>query len=90
MGQKALDTIKKNNLLMIILFGIVIAVLVYLILLFNRPSLLYYTLLDIPIKANSRSLAPLKNTDKLPGLKNGREYAYSFWIYLDDIDNHNS
>ena len=89
MGKKALDTIKKNNLLMIILFGIVIGVLVYLILLFNRPSLLYYTLAGIPIKANSKDLAPVKNTDKLPGLKNGREYAYSFWLYLDDIDNSN-
>jgi|TARA_B110000093_G_C12883999_1_gene373183 hypothetical protein len=82
-----IDNLKNNNLLLVLLFGICIAVLVYLLLLFNRPSLLYYTLAGVPVKANDKILSALKNTDKLPALKNGREYAYSFWTYIQSIDN---
>lgn len=78
---------RKNNILLIILFGICIAVLVYLLLLFNRPSLLYYTLAGTPVKANEQNLKSLKNSDKLPALKNGREYAYSFWTYVNAVEN---
>lgn len=78
---------RKNNILLIILFGICIAVLVYLLLLFNRPSLLYYTLAGTPVKVNDQNLSPLQNSDKLPALKNGREYAYSFWTYVNAIEN---
>tara|TARA_B100000900_G_C20601848_1_gene725982 strand:- start:4607 stop:5572 length:966 start_codon:yes stop_codon:yes gene_type:complete len=78
---------RKNNILLIILFGICIAVLVYLLLLFNRPSLLYYTLAGTPVKVNEQNLKSLKNSDKLPALKNGREYAYSFWTYVNAVEN---
>jgi len=78
---------RKNNILLVILFGICIAVLVYLLVLFNRPSLLYYTLAGTPVKVNEQSLKALKNTDKLPSLKNGREYAFSFWTYVEAVDN---
>ena len=78
---------RKNNILLIILFGICIAVLVYLLLLFNRPSLLYYTLAGTPVKVNEQNLSSLKNSNKLPALKNGREYAYSFWTYVNAVEN---
>ena len=84
--KKTLDP-RKNNILLVILFGICIAVLVYLLVLFNRPSLLYYTLAGTPVKVNEQSLKALKNTDKLPSLKNGREYAFSFWTYVEAVDN---
>lgn len=83
---------RGDNLLLVILFGVFIFVLVYLLILYNRPSLLNYTLTPTPIKMNKDAIKNLPNTDKLPSLSNGREYAYSFWIYLDSInmnDNYN-
>lgn len=87
MTNKVKEQLKSNNILLVLLFGICIAVLVYLLLLFNRPSLLYYTLAGIPIKANDRNLSALDDSNKLPSLKNGREYAYSFWTYIESIEN---
>ena len=84
--KKNLDP-RNNNILLILLFGICIAVLVYLLVLYNRPSLLYYTLAGTPVKVNEQSLKALKNTEKLPSLKNGREYAFSFWTYVEAVDN---
>ena len=83
---------RGDNLLLVILFGVFIFVLVYLLILYNRPSLLNYTLTPTPIKMNKDAIKNLPNTDKLPTLSNGREYAYSFWVYLDSVnmnDNYN-
>ena len=74
---------RKDNLLLIILFGIFVFVLVYLLILYNKPSLLNYTLSPNPTKMDASSLRSLENSGKLPSLKNGREFAYSFWVHLD-------
>lgn len=74
---------RKDNLLLIILFGIFVFVLVYLLMLYNKPSLLNYTLSPNPTKMDASSLRSLENSGKLPSLKNGREFAYSFWVHLD-------
>jgi len=78
--------LRGDNFLLVILFGIFIFVLVYLLILYNRPSLLNYTLAEIPTKLNSTPITSLPNNDKLPTLSNGREYAYSFWVYLEKIN----
>jgi len=83
----ASKNLRGNNMILIILFGICIAVLVYLLVLFNRPSLLYYTIAGVPVKVNEQALKPIKNTEKLPSLQNGREYAFSFWTYIEAIEN---
>ena len=94
-GNRATETVKKvrgDNLLLVILAGIFIFVLVYLIVLYNRPSLLNYTLSPTPIKLDDEDIKEMPNTDKLPSLSNGREYAYSFWLYLETVktnDNYN-
>ena len=94
-GDKGVGMVKKirgDNLLLVILAGIFIFVLVYLIVLYNRPSLLNYTLSPTPIKLDDEDIKELPNTDKLPSLSNGREYAYSFWLYLETVktnDNYN-
>jgi hypothetical protein len=83
---------RSDNLLLVILFGIFVFVLVYLLILYNRPSLLNYTLTPTPIKLDKDEIKPLPNSDKLPSLTNGREYAYSFWLYLESVkknDNYN-
>ena len=81
--------VRSDNLLLVILFGIFIFVVVYLLILYNRPSLLNFTLSPTPVKLDKDQIAELPNTDKLPTLDNGREYAYSFWLYLDSIDSDN-
>ena len=94
-GNRATEAVKKvrgDNLLLVILAGIFIFVLVYLIVLYNRPSLLNYTLSPTPIKLDDEDIKEMPNTDKLPSLSNGREYAYSFWLYLETVktnDNYN-
>lgn len=80
----------SNDVLLIIIFVFFIAMLVYLLLILNRPSMLHYTLAPRPIKVNKDSIKPLDNSDKLPSLKNGREFAYSFWVYLEGVENMNS
>lgn len=93
--NRATEKVKKlrgDNLLLVILAGIFIFVLVYLIVLYNRPSLLNYTLSPTPIKLDDEDIKEMPNTDKLPSLSNGREYAYSFWLYLETVktnDNYN-
>jgi hypothetical protein len=80
----------SNDILLLIVFVVFIAVLVYLIILMNKPSLLFYTLAIEPVKANETSIRALPNSDKLPSLKNGREFAYSFWVYLEGIENNDN
>jgi hypothetical protein len=81
---------RSDNLLLVILFGIFVFVLVYLLILYNRPSLLNYTLIPTPIKLDKNEINPLPNSDKLPSLTNGREYAYSFWLYLESVKKNNN
>lgn len=84
-AQNLRSQVRKDNLLLVILFGIFVFVLVYLLILYNRPSLLNYTLAPTPKKMDADTIKQLPNTDKLPTLSNGREYAYSFWVYLDSV-----
>lgn len=83
--QNFRSQVRKDNLLLVILFGIFVFVLVYLLILYNRPSLLNYTLVPTPKKMDADTIKQLPNTDKLPTLSNGREYAYSFWVYLESV-----
>lgn len=83
--QNFRSQVRKDNLLLVILFGIFVFVLVYLLILYNRPSLLNYTLAPTPKKMDADTIKQLPNTDKLPTLSNGREYAYSFWVYLESV-----
>jgi hypothetical protein len=84
------NKVRGDNLLLIILLGVLIFVLVYLLVLYNRPSLLNYTLSPTPIKLDKQSINEIPNTDKLPSLTNGREYAYSFWLYLESVKTNNN
>ena len=84
-AQNLRSQVRKDNLLLVILFGIFVFVLVYLLILYNRPSLLNYTLAPTPKKMDADTIKQLPNTDKLPTLSNGREYAYSFWVYLESV-----
>ena len=88
-AQNLRTQVRSDNLLLVILFGIFIFVVVYLLILYNRPSLLNYTLSPTPVKMNNETIMQLPNTDKLPTLSNGREYAYSFWLYLESVDSDN-
>ena len=88
-AQNLRSQVRKDNLLLVILFGIFVFVLVYLLILYNRPSLLNYTLAPTPKKMDADTIKQLPNTDKLPTLSNGREYAYSFWVYLESVKTDN-
>jgi len=82
--------VRSDNLLLVILFGIFVFVLVYLLILYNRPSLLNYTLSPTPNKLDKDNIKELPNTDKLPNTTNGKEYAYSFWLYLESVKTNNN
>ena len=88
-AQNFKTQVRSDNLLLVILFGIFIFVVVYLLILYNKPNLLNYTLSPTPVKMNNETIMQLPNTDKLPTLTNGREYAYSFWLYLESVDSDN-
>ncbi len=89
-AQNFRSQVRSDNLLLVILFGIFVFVLVYLLILYNRPSLLNYTLSPTPNKLDKDNIKQLPNTDKLPTLSNGREYAYSFWLYLESVKTNNN
>lgn len=89
-ASNMVSKMRGDNFLLTILFGIFIFVLVYLLILYNKPTLLNYTLSNNPTKMNKDSINSLPNTSKLPSLRNGREYAYSFWVFLESIQNHDN
>jgi hypothetical protein len=76
-----------NPILMILLFGLFVAGLIYIMIIVKGPKDISYTLAEVPIKANSGSIKSVKNSNKLPSSKSSTKYALSFWIYIEAIEN---
>jgi hypothetical protein len=76
-----------NAILMIILFGLFVAGLVYVMMIIKQPKDSSFTLAEMPIKANASSIKSVKDSNKLPASKSSTQYALSFWIYVEAIEN---
>lgn len=76
-----------NPILMIILFGLFVAGLVYVMMIIKQPKDSSFTLAEMPIKANASSIKSVKDSNKLPASKSSTQYALSFWIYVEAIEN---
>jgi hypothetical protein len=63
-------------------------VIIYLFLKYFYTTLKYHTIIKSPILVRrNNAKAPSKKDADLPELKHGNEYAYSFWLYLNEVDN---
>jgi hypothetical protein len=78
-----------NNILFVILFIIFIVMLFFLFKIASKSSLISHTLLDIPERANKKDIHIIPGNDSIPSLKNGNEYALSFWMYIEHLNTDN-
>lgn len=68
---------------MIVLALVVFIILAYVVYRYLITTLKTTTLVDKPLHARNNSKAV--DSDKIPSLDNGLEYAMSFWVYIDSV-----
>lgn len=75
-----------------ILFIVIVYVLIYIFKQYNDTSLKTVTMVKKPIKVPSDRLLNISEDAGLPKLNyvNGKEFSYSFWIYVDGDNNQNT
>ena len=75
-------------MLVVIITGLIISVYVgyYLYKIFLKTNLETVTLLKSPVKVPKSSVKLINTDTELPVLRNGTEYAYSFWMYLNSFE----
>jgi len=88
--------IVSSNLGLVVVVGILFIVIVYVIIYilkqYNDTSLKTVTMVKKPIKVPSDRLLNISEDAGLPRLNyvNGKEFSYSFWIYVDGDNNQNT
>jgi hypothetical protein len=75
-----------------ILFIVIVYVMIYIFKQYNDTSLKTVTMVKKPIKVPSDRLLNISEDAGLPKLNyvNGKEFSYSFWIYVDGDNNQNT
>jgi hypothetical protein len=68
-------------IMVVILFSICVWVLMYIYSKYNSTSLKTVTILSKPFKVSE--LKNVTANTKIPTLNNGKEFSYSFWVYID-------
>lgn len=88
---KALVPTDNLVMMIVIVTGILISVYVgyYLYKIFLKTNLETVTLLKSPVKVPKSSVKLINSDTELPVLRNGTEYAYSFWMYLNSFEKNN-
>lgn len=84
--NKTVETLKNNTgtiIVVMLLMFISIYTIVSVYQRYNKTSLDTVTLLSSPARVPDASLSFISSDVKLPSNVNGKEYAYSFWIYID-------
>lgn len=80
----------SNNVVMVVVIvtGLLLSVYVgyYLYTIFMKTNLETVTLLKAPVKVPKSSIKLINSNTELPVLRNGTEYAYSFWMYLNSFE----
>ena len=91
-----LDKLRKygqSNIGLIIVAFVLICVIIYVIIYiyktYNSTSLKTATMLKKPLKITNTEIVNVSNNVALPELYNGKEFSYSFWIYVDAIHPNN-
>ena len=87
----SVNSIKKgaqSNMGILVIASIMVMVLIYVILYvyrkYNETSLKTVTVLKLPLQVTKSKFSNVSNDTLLPELYNGKEFSYSFWIYVDN------
>lgn len=90
------DNLRKygqSNIGLIIVAFVLVCVIIYVIIYvyktYNSTSLKTATMLKKPLKITNTEIVNVSNNVALPELYNGKEFSYSFWIYVDAIQPNN-
>ena len=90
------NTVKKymsSNLGLVVVFAVMLFLMIYVLYFiytkYNTTSLKTVTMLKKPMKVNSNEIVNLSSSVGLPDLYNGKEFSYSFWMYVegDTVEN---
>lgn len=90
------NTVKNymsSNLGLVVVFAVMFFLMVYVLYFiytkYNTTSLKTVTMLKKPMKVNSNEIVNVSSSTGLPELYNGKEFSYSFWIYVegDSVEN---
>lgn len=83
----------QSNIGLIIVAFVLVCVIIYVIIYiyktYNSTSLKTATMLKKPLKITNTEIVNVSNNVALPELYNGKEFSYSFWIYVDAIQPNN-
>lgn len=83
----------QSNIGLIIVAFVLVCVIIYVIIYiyktYNSTSLKTATMLKKPLKITNTEIVNVSNNVALPELYNGKEFSYSFWIYVDAVHPNN-
>lgn len=95
-NSQMLSSLRKygqSNIGLIIVAFVLVCVIIYVIIYiyktYNSTSLKTATMLKKPLKITNTEIVNVSNNVALPELYNGKEFSYSFWIYVDAIQPNN-
>ena len=90
---KSLRKYGQSNIGLVIVAFVLVCVIIYVIIYiyktYNSTSLKTATMLKKPLKISNTEIVNVSNNVALPELYNGKEFSYSFWIYVDAIHPNN-
>lgn len=90
---KSIRKYGQSNIGLIIVAFVLICVIIYVIIYiyktYNSTSLKTATMLKKPLKISNTEIVNVSNNVALPELYNGKEFSYSFWIYVDAVHPNN-
>lgn len=80
----------KDNMPLVIFFGVVVLifliVIIYITFAMRGAGLSGKTLTTTPIRLDGNNAPMMVPSDKIPIPSVGREYTYSFWVYLENFN----
>jgi hypothetical protein len=84
----------STGLVILILISILVLLFIsiYIIMKFKKSNRIKKTFINNPVQPSKTIMQFIASENELPEFNNGKEFAYSFWIYvneLNDISNHN-
>lgn len=85
-------TSPKLMLAIVLSIFVIIFIILYSVIKFKKTQLISKTFIKEPIQPSKEIIEMLASENQLPKNTNGKEYSYSFWLYVDDLNessNHN-
>ncbi len=94
--EKLLALLNSTSLGLTVLVVLSVLLLLFLIIYFiikiKKYSLTSTTFIKTPVQPSKEIIQYVASSNQLPPLSNGNEFAYSFWLYVDSLNdpsNHN-